>query len=288
MNYYKYPKYINLIGIEFEGAYKRDIINFLEQDRLLEVTTDGSVSIEDLDSDIYAPYEVKTKPLNSKQLASIIRSFKVMENNKNYVINESCGLHFHISLNKSYQAYCQRIEFYNDMYNFFKNKYPRIFNARSGNQYCRAELRDYERQSQFNRASGDRYHIVNYSLEGDRHIPTIEIRFYGGRYASIKGLYQVIKQTIDIIGKHTKIDRTISDYKEEHQEVCHFLPVDIDALKSVELNKSVDIPSLKYASKRVRSKTEYIIKQSGGIKSVDYRIKAIKQLDPIIINFQTI
>jgi len=291
MNYYKYPKYINLIGIEFEGCYSVGIMDLLhkyQDKRLIEITTDGSVNLGDLSSDEYQSLELKTKPLKSKELAFIMREFVRFENDETYIINESCGLHFHISLKKSYQAYCQRIEFYNDMYNFFKNKYPVIFNERSGNQYCRAVLRDYERQSQFNRASGDRYHIVNYSLEGDNQIPTIEIRFYGGKYASIKGLYQVIKQTIDIIGHHIKIDRTIADFKEEYNELCHFLPVDIDSLKSVELNRSVDIPALKYASKRVRSKTEYIIKQVGGIKSVDYRIKATKQLDPIIINFQSL
>lgn len=286
--YYKYPRYINLIGIEFEGAYKRNIIELLERDRLLTVTSDGSVNINSLESDIYAPYEVLTKPLKGKELANVIKQFSIMEKNEDYIINNTCGLHFHISLKKCYQAYVQRIEFYNDMYNFFKIKYPRIFTERSNNQYCRAELRGEYIKSQFNRSSEDRYHLVNYSLEGEACIPTIEIRFYGGSYSSVKGLYKIIQQTIKIIGKHIKIDRTIADHKAEIEDVCRILPTVISPIKRTEQYKTVKINPLKFASKKVRSKTEYIFKSGNNIKEIDYRIRAVKQLEPIIINFSTI
>lgn len=295
---YKYPDYINLIGIEFEGCYYNGIrsgLEELEQAGLIEITQDGTVRTYELDQEEYSPYEIKTKPLNDKELYSIISIFSKYQENDDYIVNRSCGLHFHISLKKCYQAYVQRIEFYNDMKKLFENKYKKIYQERSGNQYCKAELDSYRIKDQFNKSSGDRYHLINYSLEGGQQneqgrminqVPTVEVRFYGGTYATIRQLYGVIKDTIVIMGKHVKADRTIADFNLEHYEVCHLLPVEVEPLLRSDIKKTVEIKPLKYYSKNIKNKSEFVIKLNRNIKSpvIDYRFKAIKQLEPIIIS----
>jgi hypothetical protein len=290
IKFFKYPKYINLIGIEFEGIYYRpDETKLIDLERrgFIEITTDSSLNYDGFDSEDYRALELKTKPLNDKELYFIIKKFIRFEADGIYNINKSCGLHFHISTKKNYQAHCQRIEFFNDVVKMFKEKYPDVYAERENNYYCNTGFEDYiEREETFYKQSVKRYHAVNYSLEGVDEIPTIEIRLYGGSYATISGLYQAIKEVVKIIGKYTRKRFEIKEnIEKETGDICRFIPVNIEPLKKV---NQLEVEPLRFYSKKIIKKIECNFRKfvPDKVKSFDYRFKKPEQLDPIVINYQ--
>lgn len=234
-----YKNVIDKIGIEFEGLYNEIMIGSstgryiwssiqhafsnkeiaifhklrnYSRSGILRITHDGSVhgSYED---GSFLPLEITTDPLNGNEIDKILSFYRDLERMDLYRINDTCGLHFHISVKDNIFGVLCRQEFYNDMRRMFKIRYPEVYERRKRNRFCRAGLIGKDRKEHFNYDAYDRYHLLNYSTEGRAH--TIEIRFYGGQGSTIKELRRIIKDTIEVIAYHARLSVDIGQLKVE-------------------------------------------------------------------------
>lgn len=215
----KYNKYINKIGVEFEGLYRDAFLLMLQHieggDIIRDCKNDGSVHRRD-EGYGYESKECVTQPLNSAQLNKAMELFGKANDAKDYLINETCGLHYHISLNKNYYGYIDNRVFYKKFINMFKTKFPVIFADREENTYCQAAIP----VKHFTLSSSDRYRMVNYCYK--KH-STVEFRGYGGKLANLQELAEIIQETINLIGEHidafeTEIKPALFDVKLESSE----------------------------------------------------------------------
>jgi hypothetical protein len=206
MKQIKFNKYINKIGIEFEGLYYPDTLLQIKSniDRpkslLREAHQDGSVGC--LESDRprfcvnYFPYEVTTKPLMASGLSRVLKGYREFENDGKYYVNETVGLHFHISLKNSYYYFIDNPAFFKAWLRLFEKTEPEVYQYRkTHNHYCSPV---YSKKNHYTLSSPDRYHMVNYCY---KEHTTVEFRGYGGKYATIEGLSRMIQGTINLIEK---------------------------------------------------------------------------------------
>lgn len=239
----RYNKYIDKIGVEFEGIFTassvdklvdnysgicyRDIIHdtahFYNNNigRLMaEYKRDGSIAFDyyiENNEDEYIRREITTKPLKSRDITTVLQYFNRLQKNSSYYINNSVGLHYHISINGNYYAYLVNPVFYDLYKKMFYDNFFDVYDNRINNNYCDFNytnndiqssssytdnykksrlLRDINRH--FSLSSGNRYHAINYCY---RKHKTIEFRAYGGQYATIQGLSDLIQKTINLIGQ---------------------------------------------------------------------------------------
>ncbi len=210
-----YPSCIDRIGIEFEGLYTSEAIDELNgiDKYISDYGHDGTISYGRLDSSVYEAYEIKTAPLKKTGLEIVLSTFDKLYQDNQYVVNASCGLHFHISLNDRYFANVCSPEFYDNMILLLQSKYTKVFDDRKNSQFCfykwetdrnNNTIEDIARWKyrQFAHGSSDRYHAVNYSVEDETD--TVEIRLYGGKYATIKELGALIQDTINLMDEFSK------------------------------------------------------------------------------------
>lgn len=203
-----FNKYINLIGVEFEGCYDIEFKKWCNRESGSELIYDikGDGSVRCMNNSEYArdliPAECVTNPLNGEQLTRVLDIWDDKFQSADYTLNASTGLHFHVSLKKQYYAYIDNQEFYDEFVEMFRADFPKIYEERANTHYCKVNHSDQH----FTLESRDRYASVNYCYK--KH-GTVEFRAYGGTYASIKGLGVMIQKTINLIGQF--IDR-----KEEH------------------------------------------------------------------------
>lgn len=195
-----FNKYINRIGIEFEGFYTRpfalDIMNMG-----LNIDSDASLKNEWHDCDTY---EVTTPPCTSGKLSDFLAIWAVRAKTNDYRINSTVGLHYHISLNKQYYYYIMQPDFFRAYHAMFKEHFPIVFKDRDRNRYSYGTPRLKELDlicRKKPRTSLDRdpkYSFIYYQYNA---LKTAEFRAYGGEYATIEGLSDCIQKTIDLI-KH--------------------------------------------------------------------------------------
>jgi len=194
-----FNKYINKIGVEFEGLYKTNFYDKLSnvnlEDIILTCKGDGSVH-ERGEGYGYVPRECVTQPLNARELTTALEMFEEANDKKEYAINETCGLHYHISLVKNYYGYIDNKDFYKKFIKMFESKFPTVFNDRKDNSYCSSAI---SQRKHFTLCSEDRYRMINYCYQKHH---TVEFRGYGGKYATISELGKIIQETIDFIGKY--------------------------------------------------------------------------------------
>jgi hypothetical protein len=169
------------------------------------------------------------------------------------------------------------------------DKFPEIYEQRKTNRYCRSYFdNDDDKQKTFWKRSINRYHAVNFSLEGVDEIPTIEIRFYGGSYATIAGLYRAIQEVVKIIGKYTKKKFEIKNNIEtEVVDGCRFIPLEIAPARKI---NSIEVKPLRFYSEKVKKVISYKFRSfnPSKVKSFDYRFKKPEQIAPIVINYQSL
>lgn len=203
-----YNKYIDRIGIEFEGYWTSD--NFpviIEQFPFLsDHHFDGSLVTKYAS---FTPRELITEPLRKNEIDEVFRYVKILRDKKQYMIDDTVGLHFHISFaDKIYGALCSE-KFYKYYLDKFALWFPNIWAIRKDNHYCRASLQNYDegeegitKKEHFKRQSGFRYHFINYQIAEHK---TIEVRGYGGKDATVEGLEECIQKTIDCIPRFIQI-----------------------------------------------------------------------------------
>lgn len=208
MNSLHYNKYVNRVGIEFEGLYDGDFRNSLlrHYDLIRDETEDSSI---ENDSDNLDATEIRTQPLTAGGLNEVLGIYNKNYKADLYQINSSVGLHYHISLKKRYYGYLVNQDFYDAYVKMVKLHFPKLYQDRKGNNYCYANLLELDDsyydddtvKDHFQLQSENKYAFVNYQyLEHS----TIEFRAYGGTYASIEGLAKCIQLTIDLIEKFIK------------------------------------------------------------------------------------
>lgn len=197
--------YIDRIGIEFEGFFKKIFLRSLIADpHISQAKNDGSICADDeIDDKDYEAQEVITRPLIWAQMLATLQLFKHATVKKQYLLNETTGLHYHISLHRQYYAYLVNPQFYRAYCDLVEREAPTVYNSRKNNQYCRRRpgTEHYRLQSLH------RYAFINYSYEKHR---TIEFRAYGGQCATIDGLERIITATAGLIAdfcrrRHKKI-----------------------------------------------------------------------------------
>jgi len=246
----KYPKSIDRVGIEFEGIYSpllSDELEELRNDGLLDISFDGSVN--NTDRELYAhysEYECITKPLLANNLNKILKRYNEWHKKNLYILNRSTGLHFHISVKENgFGSICVP-SFYIDVVDYFRKNQNKVYTDRKLNRYCYADMdksadgTNEELQSQFRENSRNRYHAINYSVEGNsgNRVETVEIRLYGGSHATIDGLSDSIQAVLNIIHEHymrKKVYTEGIDFSSEEKSKV----VDIESLKT---KKDVYLP----------------------------------------------
>lgn len=200
----KYNKYINKIGIEFEGFWERNLISNLsdsadsEGTMIADVKGDGSLEYDDnssLISTSYAAREVVTNALKEGQVNTVLKGMNKYFKNEEYKINNTVGLHFHVSLNKyAFGTVCTP-DFFRAYVDMFRRRFNAVYENRKNNRYCSFAIKR-PAYLHFKRQSNDRYTVINYCLEKHN---TVEFRGYGGKFATVEGLARMIQATIDLI-----------------------------------------------------------------------------------------
>lgn len=195
----KLNKFIDKVGIEFEGSFSRSFYDeccskSTETTKKCVLARHSDCSVNALtyaEHDMYQ-CEIVTRALKGKRLTEILRLFDEKFSADEYSINESCGLHFHVSLKKNYYAYIDNQEFYDAFIDMFKTNFPDVWRERSQKSYCKVNHQDQH----FTLSSKDRYAAVNYCY---RKHHTVEFRLYGGSHGTIEGLAKVIDLTLKLI-----------------------------------------------------------------------------------------
>lgn len=232
-----YNKYIDKIGIEFEGYWRNSVFSTIVSKfpNLKETHPDGS-----LVNNYYgfSPYELTTNPCDAPALSQSLDFVKEKAQKGHVLIDGSVGLHFHISFtDRIYGSLCTK-EFYDFYLDKFKSWFPAVFEERKEKHHCRASLEEgrparsmftlespyyaslvyggereepkEKKYNHFTRQSRDRYHFINYQI---REWKTVEFRGYGGSHATIEGLTECIQKTIDSIAEF------ISSYKGKEEVI---------------------------------------------------------------------
>lgn len=231
---FDYRGLVDRIGVEFEGYYNRGASEFEEyvSKGLWNGHDDGSLDYGDIDSDEFYEMEYVTRPFREDELGVFLGAIDRHFKDGSYKINESCGLHFHISLKNTvvYSSICNA-DFFYKVVNMFKEKHPRVYGDRQHNHYSEStwEGRYHDEQNflrgHFRKESDDRYHAVNFAY--DKH-GTVEVRFYGGEYATIEGLAQSIQAVIDIIAQKAKERQHVKrEFESPQTEERYNQPLDI-------------------------------------------------------------
>lgn len=213
----KYNKYIDKIGIEFEGFWSLESLTEMSEgidswnSVFSEIKGDGSLSQYangPLIPENYKARECITKPLGADDLNIVLHTINTLFNEGSYKINDSVGLHFHISLNGyTFGSICTP-QFFGAYVDMFKKRFNTVYEARKNSQYCAFEIRHkyYKRGStHFSRQSRDRYTVINYCLNKHK---TVEFRGYGGQHATIEELADMIQATINLIKQYANIPFT--------------------------------------------------------------------------------
>lgn len=208
-----FPDFINKIGIEFEGFYSTRLGNYLhrysransDSSTLSNIIdnygTDGSLCGSDHTYGLEGR-EVRTRPLSVKELNDVLSMYDLFFSTGDYRINNSVGLHFHVSFKESYYAGVMNEYFYNLFVRRYKKAFPNIFETRNKNgEYASAEIEN--KRNHFYRLgnSSQRRAMVNYCYGEHK---TVEIRAYGGRYATIHGLADCINIALKTMGDSIK------------------------------------------------------------------------------------
>jgi len=198
-----YNKYIDLIGIEFEGFFSpkilKEISNMKKSFRMfLDIVNDGSLTYDDIvRPNSFIAQEIKTIPSRTSKDLNAVLAYMNNIFKKDYLINDSVGLHYHISLKDTgFGALCSE-DFYNDYVKIVKAYFPKIYDSRKNNHYSKKEIKN--KKGLFQKQSDNRYQFINYCYEKHR---TIEFRFYGGKDATIEGLAKCIILTNRLIYQH--------------------------------------------------------------------------------------
>lgn len=194
----KYNKYIDKIGVEFEGFFDDKLFNSMVEKKWPKLFqgagTDGSLTRSD-GMDRLHSLEMRTHPLTSLKLQRAIDLFTNWQKHKKYQINKTCGLHYHISLLRQYYPLITNPDFFDAYCKMFSKNWKRMYFVRSQNNYCSSSI---HRTNHFSLRPPSRYKMVNYCYR--RH-GTVEFRGFGGRGAKVKDLAKIIQNTIDLIGE---------------------------------------------------------------------------------------
>jgi len=246
----KFNKYINLVGVEFEGLFT---LKFKEKCHKIEgrgmidtMYRDGSVSIQTREEQDLVPQEVVSTPQKKGELDDLLDFFQEAQESKDYNLNSSTGLHFHVSLKKNYYGYIDNEDFYQEWVKMFKTNYPKIYDDRKNNSYCS----EHHESGHFQRTSDRRYSMVNYCY--DEHT-TVEFRAYGGEYATVKELKNVIQDTLNLIKKfiqnreknQTRVERTIEIKETEFKVKNLNFDLDINSPNGSGLTRRSGIPTFR-------------------------------------------
>lgn len=224
----RYPNCIEKVGIEFEGFYSRgreyidgqtslDLIRHTHGEDI-EIEQDESLRYMELDEALWVSYEIGTKPMNQEELNGVLSTFHRLQEGGLYRLNQSCGLHYHISVKENGFGQICTGDFYDAISSMFFRDFRKIYDKRRSNRYCSAYFNtNEEKQNHFRPQSPDRYHMVNYSRELSHlgNIETVEIRFYGGEDATIAGLALAIQKTLDIIDRFYQSRRRVATMRAE-------------------------------------------------------------------------
>lgn len=199
----KFNNAINKVGVEFEGLFCEDLISNLDLS-LFEKNRDSSI----VRNEVYThdPYEIITKPCNANELNRCLKVMNELFLNKAYILNYSTGLHFHISVNKMGFASCRNLQFYSEVCNMIQNKAPKVYLERLHNRYCSVDIENYYF---YELIPGNRYKAINFTKKGGSY--TIEVRLYGGKYATIQELTTIIQNTLIIVKKYYDKHTSIQD-----------------------------------------------------------------------------
>lgn len=166
-------KYINKIGVEIEGDFDTD---FSDRDHTgFEIHSDGSIDINGAENEI----ECVTDPCTSRrEIRAVLRKIYRHLNS----VNNSCGLHIHISVKKNEDYMCLF------SYSFAKFIYDKALQLkktelteRFANRFCTMFIdeldfrRNAENQIKQTDKSSCRYFALNYCRNLHE---TIEVRFF--------------------------------------------------------------------------------------------------------------
>jgi hypothetical protein len=218
MKIIKYNKYIDRIGIEFEGMFMPALDQYFNNAGrpawVGEYGTDGSVGSDSYKkSDGCNARELRSQPLTEKLLNQALENMFAFEQSGAYIVNSRCGLHHHFSFsNNGFGSLVDKV-FYDDYCAMFHKNFYKVYANRRRNHYSKEKYASIERH--FKYQSDHRYQFVNYCWNKHR---TIEFRGYGGRFATLTGLSEIIQRTIDLVGNH------IDKYKARFAHIIYALP----------------------------------------------------------------
>lgn len=175
-------KYINAIGVELEGGWKRTRFN-AERRSISGYTFKSDGSVQGLERDDNVVGEINSVPMT--KISSLRGYIKYGYPN---TTNQTCGLHVHISLNNDYY-YSQLMSsrFYNHFIKEMKKYGKKLKDTNDNssflsrlagkNNYCKRKFKKEEYIHQMSKGGGgaDRYNIINYAY---RQHGTIEFRVF--------------------------------------------------------------------------------------------------------------
>lgn len=210
--------HLNKIGLEIEGEWSEEMIAILQaHEAIHEVKHDGS--IRDCASgthDDMCRREVTTKPIpvNAQGQALLKGLFALLERayeNGEFHYNKSCGFHVHTSYvdDNGIAVLPDTIAsspFYVSFAQAVKTRYPKVYEARKENQYCRLsntgeegiaiEADSYATSVLEGSGHTTRYRFIN--LEAWRKYGTIEFRFFpASKPAKMREYLQFIMEQVN-------------------------------------------------------------------------------------------
>lgn len=172
-------KYINMIGAEIEAAYTtedfRGLRDWAYLNGMVELHDDGSINVEDMS---YQKEAVTQPTANMAVFEKVIKDLYTF----NPEVNDSCGLHFHISLKKE-SDYMRLLNY--KFYKFFERQIAALAKRELTKRLDGSYSEKYHSEKGFNTdtmlqyqdssKSSYRYRAVNYcyNLHG-----TVEFRVF--------------------------------------------------------------------------------------------------------------
>ena len=210
----EYSDYINAVGIEFEGFWRDP--HSMPKKYFADSCVDESLrcdpdSVGDKSSH-YTPLEFQTHPFKDPiDLEECIDYVDDLMEKKDYDLNSSVGLHYHISLTKPrYHGMVTEVPFYGLYANMLQEHFKDVYRTRAFHRFCRRKI-DYP-EGHFKLQSDEKYHLINYQYS---RRGTIEFRAYGGEHATIKGLKSCIQKTLNLIKDYIDSPRSF-EFKIEY------------------------------------------------------------------------
>lgn len=149
MNDITFNKYINKVGIEFEGFYNPDLCDKIlymcsQKDLFADEYEDGSLSNSFYGERLFGR-EYITLPLDEQSLNNVLAFMNREFKEGTYKINDSVGLHYHISLKDNFYAFLANQTFYDLYAEMIKENFKSVYDDRVDNSYCERDLhRQYE------------------------------------------------------------------------------------------------------------------------------------------------